>query len=258
VIRLSLFMVVLRQDVPGEMTRAASPYPGYTIGARGGPSGATGRNAVVETRGGRTYVGRGGEVDIDPTQTTVTRLLADLRDGDDAALEQLFALLYDELHRLARRHRRRWQGDYTLDTTALVHEAYLKLAGGSRTAVESRAHFAAVAATAMRHILCNYARDRRTQKRGGAITAVTLDEAGAPADERAFSREQSDTLLALDDALRRLEQVDPRRSRVVECRFFGGLTVEETAAAIGASPRTVKRDWAVAQAWLHRELESRS
>jgi RNA polymerase sigma factor (TIGR02999 family) len=187
--------------------------------------------------------------------TNVTRLLADAQSGDSSAVEALFALLYDELHALARRQRRRWHGDYTLDTTALVHEAYLKLAGQERIGTASRAHFTALAARVMRHILCNYARDRRTQRRGGALAVVTLDEANARAGPTPLSMEQADTLVALDDALRRLERLDPRRSRVVECRFFGGLTVEETATVIGASPRTVKRDWAVAQAWLHREME---
>lgn len=185
---------------------------------------------------------------MDPTQTTITRLLGELDGGDRRAFQDLFALLYDEIHELARRQRQRWRGDYTLDTTALVHEAYLKLAGQRRVGAASRAHFAAVAARAMRHILCNYARDRRALKRGGDAVPVTWDEAAAPAAD------PSDALVALDDALRQLERVDPRRSQVVECRFFGGLTVEDTAAALGVSARTVKRDWAVAQAWLHREL----
>jgi RNA polymerase sigma factor (TIGR02999 family) len=195
-------------------------------------------------------------VGTDPTQTTVERLLDEIRGGDGAALEELFALLYEELHGLARRQRRRWRGEYTLNTTALVHEAYVKLAGQDRLGVENRAHFSALAARAMRHILCNYARERRTQKRGGGLRLLSLEHARL-APERDLA-EPSDALVALDDALRRLEQVDPRRARVVECRFFGGLTIEETAAAIGASPRTIKRDWAVAQAWLHRELGSSS
>jgi RNA polymerase sigma factor (TIGR02999 family) len=195
-------------------------------------------------------------VGTDPTQTTVERLLGELRGGQGPALEELFVILYDELHGLARRQRQRWVGEYTLNTTALVHEAYLKLAGRERKGMESRAHFSAVAARAMRHILCNYARDQRAQKRGGDREVQTLDEAHVPAGGDQFTGKQSDMLIALDVALRRLEQVDPRRSHVVECRFFGGLTIEETAAAIGASARTVKRDWAVAQAWLHREMES--
>jgi RNA polymerase sigma factor (TIGR02999 family) len=120
--------------------------------------------------------------------------------------------------------------------------------------VESRAHFLALASRAMRHILCNYARDRRALKRGGALRPLTLDEGAALAAPGDASRESADALVALDEALRRLHEVDPRRSKVVECRFFGGLTVEETAAALGISPRTVKRDWVVAQAWLHRAM----
>ena len=191
---------------------------------------------------------------LDETRTRVVRLLEELRDGEAAALDELFALLYDELRQLAQRQRRRWRGDETLNTTALVHEAYVKLVGQARIAAESRAHFLALAARAMRHILCNYARDRRTQKRGGGLEHVQLDESGSDAGRSRFSPEQSEELVALDEALRRLEQVDPRQGRVVECRFFGGLTIEETAAALGVSPRTVKRDWAMAQAWLHREL----
>jgi RNA polymerase sigma factor (TIGR02999 family) len=194
---------------------------------------------------------------VDETRTSVTRLLGQLHDGNEAVLDDVFALLYEELRVLADRQRRRWQGDDTLNTTALVHEAYLKLVGQARIGVESRAHFFALAAKAMRHILCNYARERRTQKRGGGLERLPLDEWKAPPDQFGFSREQADALAALDDALRRLEQVDPRQSKVVECRFFGGLTIEETAKAIGISPRTVRRDWLVAQAWLHREMTPR-
>jgi RNA polymerase sigma factor (TIGR02999 family) len=194
---------------------------------------------------------------VDETRTSVTRLLGQLQDGNEAVLDDVFALLYEELRVLADRQRRRWQGDDTLNTTALVHEAYLKLVGQARIGVESRAHFFALAAKAMRHILCNYARERRTQKRGGGLERLPLDEWKAPPDQFGFSREQADALAALDDALRRLEQVDPRQSKVVECRFFGGLTIEETAKAIGISPRTVRRDWLVAQAWLHREMTPR-
>ncbi|MGH7575036.1 MAG: ECF-type sigma factor [Longimicrobiales bacterium] len=186
----------------------------------------------------------------------VARLLVGLQDGDAAALAQLFALLYDELHAIAHRQRRRWDGDETLQTTALLHEAYLKLVGQARFGAESRAHFLALAARAMRHILCNYARDRRAQKRGGGLDPVEFDELNADAARLAFTAAPSDALIALDEALRRLEQTDPRQGKVVECRFFGGLTIEETAAALGVSPRTVKRDWAVAQAWLHREMEA--
>lgn len=191
----------------------------------------------------------------DEMQSTVTRLLGEVRGGDRRALGELFARVYDELQVVARRQRRRWDGDYTLDTTALVHEAYLKLVDQSRVGVESRAHFFALASRAMRHILCNYARGKRALKRGGDLERVPLDERQLPAGRAGPSDETSDLLAELDDALRRLEELEPRQGKVVECRFFGGMTVEETATALGVSARTVKRDYAVAQAWLQRELE---
>jgi RNA polymerase sigma factor (TIGR02999 family) len=189
---------------------------------------------------------------------TVTRLIQQMGTGDRQAVDQLFEILYDELKELAGRQRRRWQGNHTLDTTALVHEAYVKLVGQSRIEVEGRAHFRALAARAMRHILCDYARDRTTQKRGGRLEKLPFDELLALPDPGAFTAAQSHTLLALDDALARLEQLDPRQGKVVECRFFGCLTIEETASALDISPRTVKRDWAMAQAWLHREMGTRT
>ena len=189
---------------------------------------------------------------VDETPSRVVQLLAELADGHAASADQLFVLLYDELHAMAHRQRRRWRGDDTLETTAMVHEAFLKLVDQERITAESHAHFLAIAARAMRHILCNYARDRKAQKRGGGIEHVALDESRGDAPDHA-SYEPSEVLVALDEALRRLQQVDPRQSQVVECRFFGGLTIEETATALGVSPRTVKRDWLVAQAWLHRE-----
>ena len=193
----------------------------------------------------------------DETRTRVTQLLTDPLDGNAAAVDELFALLYNELREIAHRQRRRWQGDDTLQTTALVHEAFLKLVDQDRIAAESRAHFLGVAARAMRHILCNYARDQRAQKRGGGIAHVVLHEASAAAGSSNVPPEPMGVLVALDEALRRLERVDPRQSKVVECRFFGGLTIEETAGALDVSPRTVKRDWAMAQAWLHREMSVR-
>ena len=193
----------------------------------------------------------------DETRTRVTQLLTDPPAGDAAAVDELFALLYNELREIAHRQRRRWQGDDTLQTTALVHEAFLKLVDQDRIAAESRAHFFGVAARAMRHILCNYARDQRAQKRGGGVAHVVLHEASAAAGSSNVPPEPMGVLVALDEALRRLERVDPRQSKVVECRFFGGLTIEETAGALDVSPRTVKRDWAMAQAWLHREMSVR-
>jgi RNA polymerase sigma factor (TIGR02999 family) len=195
-------------------------------------------------------------VDDEP-QLTTGRLLGDLEAGDRAALDGLFLRVYHELSALAHRQRRRWHGDDTLDTTALIHEAYLKLVDQERVVAVDRAHFLAVAARAMRHILINYARDRRTEKRGGAVQRVPLDDRQLAAST-GVSPAQADDLMVLNDALRSLEQIDPRQSRVVECRFFGGMTVEEAAEALGISPRTVKRDWAVAQAWLHRRMEELS
>jgi RNA polymerase sigma factor (TIGR02999 family) len=189
-------------------------------------------------------------------QQTVTRLLEDLRNGERHAIDQLFAILYHELKELAGRQRRRWRDDHTINTTALVHEAYIKLVGQARIEVENRAHFSALAARAMRHILCDYARDRQAQKRGGGLERVSLDHLRELPVRPVLSDEQSDILLTIEAALLRLERINPRQSKVVECRFFGGLTIEETALAAGISPRTVKRDWNMAQAWLHREMES--
>ena len=191
----------------------------------------------------------------DQTQSTVTRLLGEVGEGDPRALGELFGLVYDELQLIAGRQRRRWDGDYTLNTTALVHEAYLKLVDRSRIGAEGRAHFFALASRAMRHVLCNYARAKRAQKRGGDRRRVPFDEGRIPTGRAGSLDETSDLLAALDDALRRLEEREPRQGEVVECRFFGGMTVEETATALGVSPRTVKRDYAMAQAWLRRELE---
>jgi RNA polymerase sigma factor (TIGR02999 family) len=188
--------------------------------------------------------------------TTISDLLGAAADGDRAALDALLPLVYDELMTLAHRQRIRWHGDLTLNTTALVHEAWLKVAEGRRLPAESRTHLLAVAAKAMRHILCNYARDRRRLKRGGAVQHVTLEPLQARLANLDLSDDQSETLASLDEALRRLEQVAERQARVVECRCFGGLSVEETATALDLSPRTVKRDWSFARAWLAREIRT--
>jgi RNA polymerase sigma factor (TIGR02999 family) len=179
--------------------------------------------------------------------------------GDRKALNELYAMLYDELRVLARRQRRRWDEVGTLNTTALVHEAYLKLFRQRRLLPTTRAHFFALAATAMRHIISNYARGRQAQKRGGHVLNVSLDtiENGVIGTLR-VSDEYAALLVALDEALDRLEQISPRQRSVVECRFFGGLSIDETAAAIGIGERTVKRDWALAQAWLYRAMKLRS
>jgi RNA polymerase sigma factor (TIGR02999 family) len=183
----------------------------------------------------------------------IAGLLQALEGGDRKALNALFPLVYNELIRLAHRHRRRWDGDLTLTTTVLVHETYLKLAGQARVSAESRAHFLSIAARAMRQILCNYARDRRRQKRGGALPHLSVESADVLAHLQ-LSGDESDTLAALDEALRRFEVVAPRQSRVIECRFFGGMSVADTAMALGMSPRSVKRDWSFARAWLRREI----
>ena len=185
---------------------------------------------------------------------TVTQLLADLEHGDKAALEALFPLVYDELRQVARRQRRNWNGDTTLGTTALVHEVYLKIVGRVHIGARSRVHFLRIASRAMRQILSNYARDRRATKRGAGNPHVPIDLIPESALSFPFTDEQSDRLGELDEALQRLEAVDHRLGEVVECRFFGGLTIEDTAAALGISEATVKRDWSLARAWLYREL----
>ena len=183
-------------------------------------------------------------------------LLQALRAGNAAAFDELLPLVYDELHRLAERQRRRWQGDETLDTTALVHEAYLRLADRSAPDWQNRAHFLSVAATAMRQILIDYAKRKRAAKRGGQRPHVPLHEIEATLLQGESSGGLSDELLtALDDSLRRLERQSHRQMRIVECRFFGGMSIDDTAEALGISPATVKRGWGIAQAWLYRDLE---
>lgn len=176
----------------------------------------------------------------------ITGLLLALRGGDRTAFDRLFPAVYDELRGIAHRQLGRERTDHTLGTTGLVHEAYLKLVDQTRAQWEDRAHFYAVAASAMRRILVGYARRHRAVKRRG--TRVTLEDATVVADERA------EVLLALDEALERLADVDARLGRVVECRFFGGLTEDETAEALGVTARTVRRDWVKAKAWLSHAL----
>lgn len=184
---------------------------------------------------------------VTPTDDTA-ELLRALRRGDRRSLDRLVPRVYDELHRIAHRELIKWEAGGTLQTTGLIHEAYLKLANQSHHDVADRAHFLALAATAMRHIVIDYARHRRAQKRGGRWQRVSLGGAVPVAVERV------DDLIALDDALQRLEGFDDRLCRVVECRFFGGMNVEETAAALDIAPRTVDRAWQKAKAWLYREM----
>jgi RNA polymerase sigma factor (TIGR02999 family) len=178
----------------------------------------------------------------------LTMVLQAVRDGDHHAADHLFQCVYGELHRIARGQRRRWGGNETMNTTALVHEAYLKLVNQEVAAWKDRAHFFGVAAKAMRHILINYAERQVAVKRGGGAVHVPLDDTVLVAPEAA------EDLLALDAALTALAAVHERSSRVVECRFFGGFGIEETAHALAISPATVSRDWAFASAWLRREL----
>jgi RNA polymerase sigma factor (TIGR02999 family) len=192
----------------------------------------------------------------DQVQTTISRLLERAGNSEREAIGALVGILYEELRGLAHRQRLRWRGDDTLGTTALVHEAYLKLVKQERITTQSRAHFLALASMAMRHILSNYAEQRRTRKRGGGLERVVVSELDAPGAEQAAVAEAEDILAGMDGALCRLETTHARSCRVVECRFYGGMTVEETATALGVSPRTVKREWAFAQAWLKRELKA--
>lgn len=190
-----------------------------------------------------------------PDHHTVTRLLGELRAGDRRAFDELLPLVYQELRELARRRRARWDGDDTLGTTALVHEAYLRLADQSTPEWINHAHFLAVASTAMRQILVDYAKRKHAAKRDGGRQHVDLREVEAVLRAGGdVSEAQSEALLALDESLHRLERHDPRQSRIVECRFFGGMTIEDTAEALGISPATVKRAWSMAQAWLYRDL----
>lgn len=187
---------------------------------------------------------------------SVGRVLEALRAGTPGAFDELFPLVYDELHQIAARQRRRWNGDETLNTTAVVNEAYLKLVDQSAPDWRSHAHFLAVASTAMRQILIDYAKWKRAVKRGGGRPHVALHdiESALHRDEDA-SGVGDEVLVALDESLDRLHQQDQRQARIVECRFFGGMSIEDTAEALGVSAATVKRGWAMAQAWLYRDLK---
>jgi RNA polymerase sigma-70 factor (ECF subfamily) len=186
-----------------------------------------------------------------PSQEEVTQLLEAWTNGEKAAMDRLMPLVYRELHRMARRRLAREQDGHTLQTTALVHEAYLKLVGQKDAQWQNRGHFFAIAAQMMRRILVDYARSRDYEKRGGGAPKVSFDEvmAGVPA-----SAERARDVVALDEALKKLAELDARKARMVELRFFGGLSVEETAEVMGVSPGTIKRDWTLAKAWLQREM----
>ena len=186
-----------------------------------------------------------------PTKThEVTRLLADWRNGDQTALDRLLPLVYEELHRIAARYMRGERREHTMQTTALVNEAYMRLADYKRMQWQDRAHFFAVAAQAMRRILIDFARARHNRKRGGDAQRVSLDEGIAPAPDN------STDLLALNEALERLEKMNARQARVVELRYFGGLDEKEVGHVLGIAPRTVRADWRLARAWLYKTLTS--
>ena len=179
----------------------------------------------------------------------VTQLLINWRNGDKAALDQLMPLVYEELRRLARGFMGRERNNHTLQTSALINEAYLKLVDQDETNWQNRAHFFAVAAQIMRHILVDHARSYGYEKRGAGAQRVSLDDA------KVFSEERAGELVALDEALTDLAAVDPRKSRLVELRFFGGLNIDETAEVMDLSPTTVQREWRAAKAWLQRFIK---
>ena len=192
----------------------------------------------------------GGNINNDPENSQdIARLLNAWSEGDRDAAEKFMPLIYDELRRQAHRHLNRERPNHTLQTTALVHEAYLRLAEQNRVTWQNRSHFFALAAQMMRRILVNYAVGQKADKRGGDIALIPLDET----IQIAVPDGDVD-LIALDEALSRLEELDERQSRIVELRYFSGLSIEETADVLGISPATVKREWTMAKAWLRREL----
>lgn len=178
----------------------------------------------------------------------ITELLVEGSKGNKAALDQLLPFVYDELRRQAARYLRRERAGHTLQTTALIHEAYIRLIDQKKVQWQNRAQFFGIAAQLMRRILVDHARARKRSKRGGSNIQVSLEPA------MAVTQDQELDLVALDEALERLAQIDPQQSKIVELRFFSGMSVEETAEVLGISPATVKRDWSVAKAWLHREI----
>lgn len=193
-----------------------------------------------------------GGIEVDSASSArVSRLLRNWGEGDQRARDALIPLVYGELRRLARRHLRGERPDHTLQSAALVNEAYLRLIQREQPQWENRAHFFGVAAQIMRHILVDHARNRRAVKRGAGAPRLSLNP------EIALPQEREVDVVALDDALNQLATLDLQQSRVVELRFFGGLSIEETAVVLGISPATVKREWATARAWLHREIKSK-
>ena len=189
---------------------------------------------------------------LPPTSPDVTQLLRNWQGGDQAARDQLLGIVYDELRRQAARYLRRERPDHTLQPTALVHEAYLQLIDQSRVSWENRAHFFGAAARLMRRVLVDHARAHQAEKRGSGEEKLALDEAIAVPENKDLN------ILALNDALEELARLDEQQSRIVELRYFGGLSIEETATVTGVSPATVKREWAMAKVWLHNQIKRTS
>jgi RNA polymerase sigma factor (TIGR02999 family) len=206
----------------------------------------SGRYALRDSRPG--LAGQPGNSMATLSANEVTRLLQDWRRGDREALDKLTPLVYGELRRLARNYLRGERKDHTLEGTALVHEAYMRLVGYTNLEWQNRAHFFGVAARVMRQILIDHARKHRTDKRGGGRVALPLEEAAV------FSEERAASLVALDDALEALAAIDPQKARIIELRYFGGLGIEEIAEVMGISVSSVRRHMRMAEAWLHREV----
>src|SRR6267143_3560078 len=185
-----------------------------------------------------------------PAPENVTKLLVAWGNGDETALDKLLPLVYEELHRLAHQYMNRERPGHTLQTSGLVNEAYLRLVDQREVHWQNRAHFFGIAAQMMRRILVDYARSRHYAKRGGSVQQVSLNEAVIVSEER------SAEVVALDDALKGLAEFDPRKSQIVELRFFGGLSIDETAEVLNVSPGTVMRDWTLAKAWLRKQMVS--
>ena len=190
----------------------------------------------------------------DDSPVSISRLIRRARAGELQARKSLFAALYDELRQRAHMHREKWQGNTTLNTTALIHEAYLKMIEEAEMTWENRCHFLATASRAIRQILLNYARKVTTEKRGGHVFRFSLEELKMNGAEFVLTEENAQAFVDLDEAMQRLEKECDREARVIECRIFGGMSVKETAEILGVSERTVKRDMAMAVAWLRREL----
>ena len=234
---------------PGCELRPRRPVP-LAYGARGKaePHGRLFKFRLAKHLFGLTI---GAALSEEDASAQVTVLLCAINRGDAEAASRLVPLVYRELRRLAASYMRRERPDHTLQATALVHEAYLKLVEQRAVNWQSRAHFFGVAAQLMRRILIDHARGHVRQKRGGEIQKVSLDEA------LAFSNQHAEEVLAVDESLQRLARLDPRQARVVEMRFFAGLNVEEVAEVLQLSPKTIKRDWSVAKAWLYADLKER-